>query len=188
MLRTNCEKYGEANPLRRARRAQAGLVLLALPVLLLGAAIVYPVFAQAREKAIQASCLSNTKSISLRLLIYAQDHDGRLPEADRWTDEIMPYAGNKNIFLCPKHSRPGSPQVTCSYAFNRALSGKNIADIKDPAHMILIFESDLGWNGSGDIGRLPAQPRHNRGDNYGFGDGHAQWVARERAETLSWKP
>ena len=48
------------------------------------AAILFPVFAKAREKARQASCVSNVKQIGLGILMYASDYDERLPATYQW--------------------------------------------------------------------------------------------------------
>jgi len=76
------------------------------------AAILFPVFAQAREKARAASCLSNTKQIGLGLMLYVQDYDETYPmniymgfEPGPCTMNtqvgIAPYIKNSNVYQCP---------------------------------------------------------------------------------------
>ncbi len=77
------------------------------------AAILFPVFAQAREKARAISCISNTKQIGLGLIMYSQDYDEQMtpawigyptygfPGVARWMDVIQPYVKNTQIFSCP---------------------------------------------------------------------------------------
>jgi hypothetical protein len=163
----------------------SGLAVVMIPFVAIFAAILFPVFSQARGKAQQANCLSNVRQLSLGVLMFAEDHQGKLPNADRWADEIMPYVHDKNVFRCPVQREK---DAISGYAFNRALSGRNTAEIGNPADMVVIFESDQGWNASGDISALPAEPRHNRGEDYGFVDGHAKWVARDNAASLVWDP
>ncbi|MFH1909652.1 MAG: DUF1559 domain-containing protein [bacterium] len=81
------------------------------------AAILFPVFAKAREKARQASCISNTKQLGLGLLMYAQDYDETFPGRAYgvyphdfatgaticWPGFIMPYIKNVQIFKCPSY-------------------------------------------------------------------------------------
>ncbi len=119
-------------------------------------------------------CLSNTKDLSLALLMYAEDN-GVLPSADAWCDSLSPYLKNPDIFRCPE-----APDADCAYAFNSSLSEAALADITDPASMILLFESDRGWNVQGGPELLPVEARHLRGDNYGFAGGHAAWLHRDR--------
>jgi len=77
------------------------------------AAILFPVFAKAREKARQSSCLSNVKQLALAALSYAQDYDELLPASYRpgggeiyWTGNINPYIKNTQIFRCPSLNIP----------------------------------------------------------------------------------
>lgn len=81
------------------------LVVIALIAIL--AALLFPVFAQAREAARRTTCLSNAKQIGLAVAQYTDDADGVLPPprivAPRlpWTALIQPYVKNWNIFRCP---------------------------------------------------------------------------------------
>ena len=59
-------------------------LLVVIAIIAILAAILFPVFAQAREKARQTSCLSNMKQVGLGLLMYAQDYDENYPRADYW--------------------------------------------------------------------------------------------------------
>jgi len=57
-------------------------LLVVIAIIAILAAILSPVFARAREKARQTSCLSNLKQLGLAFLQYAQDYDGRFPLRD----------------------------------------------------------------------------------------------------------
>src|SRR5688572_21041070 len=59
-------------------------LLVVIAIIAILAAILFPVFAQARDKARQASCLSNLKQVGLGLAMYLQDYDERLPDACWW--------------------------------------------------------------------------------------------------------
>lgn len=96
-------------------RRQSGFTLIELLVVIaiiaILAAILFPVFAQAREKARQASCLSNTKQVGTATLMYVQDYDEQMPLSAyldsgqrvgyHVVDLIFPYAKNANVFQCP---------------------------------------------------------------------------------------
>jgi len=105
------------SPPKRSRTA-SGFTLIELLVVIaiiaILAAILFPVFAQAREKARQTSCLSNTKQIGLGLTMYVQDADEMFPTAYyykdnagqpggyfHWTALIMPYVKNESMYVCP---------------------------------------------------------------------------------------
>lgn len=94
-------------------------LLVVIAIIAILAAILFPVFAQAREKARQTSCLSNCKQIGLGIGMYIQDNDGTVfncpypgPSAGVytptltifWTEAVMPYIKNQQIFTCPSNS------------------------------------------------------------------------------------
>jgi prepilin-type N-terminal cleavage/methylation domain-containing protein/prepilin-type processing-associated H-X9-DG protein len=87
-------------------------LLVVIAIIAILAAILFPVFAQAREKARTISCLSNTKQMDLGVLMYVQDYDESFPIslylADPGTglafsvyDAIFPYTKNNGIVQCP---------------------------------------------------------------------------------------
>lgn len=83
-------------------------LLVVIAIIAILAAILFPVFAQAREKARQIQCLSNTKQIALGIAQYAQDYDELLPvlgvnaqRRGRWHFQIWPYVKNVDVFTCP---------------------------------------------------------------------------------------
>jgi len=102
-------------------------LLVVIAIIAILAAILFPVFARAREKARQSSCLSNTKQLGLAFMMYAQDYDETLiPLANggygvaryNWYTLIQPYIKNTQILICPS-----SKSATISYG----LSFMNIA-------------------------------------------------------------
>src|SRR5919108_973651 len=116
----------------RLRRTGFTLIelLVVIAIIAILAAILFPVFAQAREKARESACLSNVKQLGLALQIYAQDYDETLPNhaADtdnflapkapaNWAKALSPYAKNTQIFSCP--SAPLDPRLkSASPPFN----------------------------------------------------------------------
>ncbi len=97
----------------RPRAFRSGFTLVELLVVIaiisILAAILFPVFARARENARKTSCLSNVKQMGLALTQYVQDYDGAYPMGSysqggvklRWADAIQPYAKSRQLFLCP---------------------------------------------------------------------------------------
>jgi type II secretory pathway pseudopilin PulG len=91
------------------------LVVIALMVLL--SAILFPVFAQAREKARQARCMSHLKQLALGMRLYSEDHDQMLPPAlawqgseellfpTTWASRLLPYLQATGVFLDPSSGR-----------------------------------------------------------------------------------
>ena len=111
------------------RRRRQGFTLIELLVVIaiiaILAAILFPVFAQAREKARQATCSSNQRQMGLAFMMYAQDYDETLPPygdaypatTTYWPTMIQPYTKNQQLHACPSWPLAGK------YQFN----GKPIA-------------------------------------------------------------
>jgi prepilin-type N-terminal cleavage/methylation domain-containing protein len=85
-------------------------LLVVIAIIAILAAILFPVFAKAREKARQASCLSNTRQFGVAILSYAQDYDETLPPAiggatmaSLYTvfDYCQPYLKSTQLEFCP---------------------------------------------------------------------------------------
>ncbi len=95
-------------------------LLVVIAIIAILAAILFPVFARAREKARQASCQSNQKQITLAVLMYVQDYDERFPctpywkcgraqsmVQSRWYGLTQPYVKNHQLYSCPSAPAPG---------------------------------------------------------------------------------
>ena len=85
-------------------------LLVVIAIIAILAAILFPVFARARDKARQASCQSNLKQIGLAMMMYVQDYDEMYPRfyfgsstsrAFSYYDAIAPYTMNEQIQICP---------------------------------------------------------------------------------------
>jgi prepilin-type N-terminal cleavage/methylation domain-containing protein/prepilin-type processing-associated H-X9-DG protein len=95
-------------------------LLVVIAIIAILAAILFPVFAQAREKARSAACLSNAKQIGTAIMMYTQDYDETLPEywddsvgeshnkgtpnpnpLGYWHNHLQPYIKSYQVFLCP---------------------------------------------------------------------------------------
>lgn len=181
-------------------------LLVVIAIIAILAAILFPVFARAREKARQSSCLSNVKQLMTATLMYIQDYDERFPRYagyrapsvvippggyDYWFECIFPYTNNSQIFACPSRrnsnvrsggeyaQHPDFPSGV-GYGWNTYLSSDALADIKKPTQLGVIAD------GVNNYWRLQCPPdtnhymwswnRHNDGSNIGFADGHAKWI------------
>jgi prepilin-type N-terminal cleavage/methylation domain-containing protein/prepilin-type processing-associated H-X9-DG protein len=99
-------------------------LLVVIAIIAILAAILFPVFAQAREKARQTSCLSNERQIGLAALQYCQDYDEtnvllyytkNSPSSPHWMDFLYPYIKSEAVFTCP--SRTGDPGGYSRYVY-----------------------------------------------------------------------
>jgi prepilin-type N-terminal cleavage/methylation domain-containing protein len=139
---------------RGTRCRQRGFTLIELLVVIaiiaILAAILFPVFARARENARRSSCLSNTKQIGIGIMQYTQDYDERLPiggfggssdVGDRWREHVQPYIKSTQVFFCPSSPESGRE----AYGINTNLVGwdwaRSIAEIPDAAGTSLVAEA-----------------------------------------------
>jgi prepilin-type N-terminal cleavage/methylation domain-containing protein/prepilin-type processing-associated H-X9-DG protein len=118
-------------------------LLVVIAILAILAAILFPVFAQARGKARQATCASNQRQLATAILMYAQDYDERFPKTQSGAIFItaQPYMKNKQLWICPS----GSGQ----YAVSDVAVGGTSA-ILDIAETGIVWNSDVlgGFSGS----------------------------------------
>lgn len=120
-------------------------LLVVIAIIAILAAILFPVFAKAREKARQASCLSNVKQIGLACRQYMQDYDETCPlwgrysyqywnaaaPADYWSLRglLAPYCKNDQIFVCPSAANNATYPYAYSYHVNaEALCNAGLSD------------------------------------------------------------
>jgi len=122
-------------------------LLVVIAIIAILAAILFPVFAKAREKARQASCQSNLKQLALSAIMYRTDYDernlqyyrgpGNPNPVDDWVNgqpvpssvnryswgvQIMPYIKNVQVFVCPSQPAPMTRSTCASHAPFRWMS------------------------------------------------------------------
>jgi prepilin-type N-terminal cleavage/methylation domain-containing protein/prepilin-type processing-associated H-X9-DG protein len=137
-------------------------LLVVIAIIAILAAILFPVFAKAREKARQISCLSNEKQLGLAFIQYSQDYDEQLPYCfygvpQGWAGHIYPYVKSTGVYKCPDDST--APYVSAgndtavpeSYAMNQDLTpgtysvypfgpSYSLGHFANPASIVLIYE------------------------------------------------
>jgi prepilin-type processing-associated H-X9-DG protein len=140
-------------------------LLVVIAIIAILAAILFPVFARAREKARQTACLSNFKQIGNALMMYTQDYDETLPTHSigsgdwivafynepqsygltppriSWMYAIQPYLKNTQIYQCPDAvDNTGAAAPTAlsraSYYGNGVVFGRPVAEVPNPASII----------------------------------------------------
>lgn len=184
-------------------------LLVVIAIIAILAAILFPVFAKAREKARQASCLSNLKQIGLATMSYTTDYDEMLPGDNNGANcnaalrtgglaphTIMPYVKNTQVFLCPSRRTPpgfcGNAAAWCLAALPRSSYAKRcalpleLALMKRPAEMFLWGDSAGGnyWRPITNWNNACDTgylDLHNEGINIAYADGHAKWMKASKA-------
>ena len=169
---------------RRARSAFTLIELLVvIAIIAILAAILFPVFARARENARRSSCQSNLKQIGLGVMQYTQDYDEKFPLPSDfglgmrtmiWDASIQPYIKSVQVLQCPSESNPQKgvwePGFS-DYAYNKVLTryvsaaggaydtGKSLAELEVSASSIMLSESSMrdAW--------VNLQPRYVGPDN-----------------------
>ncbi|MEA3400184.1 MAG: DUF1559 domain-containing protein [Armatimonadota bacterium] len=194
-------------------------LLVVIAIIAILAAILFPVFARAREKARQTACLNNVKQISLAFMMYANDYDEFLPPLNNgnasgtywWMDLTEPYMKNRDILACP--SAPRKPYAYGAMFATLALdrwswnpgASASLAEIDKPAEAVMLSECEreghpeynmvwiyplgrytLGFSSAFPNNGIPRPGRHNGGNNVGFCDGHAKWIADQTMFDPDW--
>jgi prepilin-type N-terminal cleavage/methylation domain-containing protein/prepilin-type processing-associated H-X9-DG protein len=173
-------------------------LLVVIAIIAILAAILFPVFAQAREKGRAITCASNLRNLTTAMLMYVQDYDERLPPAvtptaakpffAAWHDLIDPYAKNKQVWICPSSSIPpadadGTPTSHFGYnAFYLAnlrpdfsnigttAAGVTLGAVAEPAGTVLLVDARASkeQNRCGPDGKYLLPPSQGPVDCWGW--------------------
>jgi prepilin-type N-terminal cleavage/methylation domain-containing protein/prepilin-type processing-associated H-X9-DG protein len=191
-------------------------LLVVIAIIAILAAILFPVFAKAREKARQSSCLSNSKQLALAMLQYAQDYD------ERWvlwfhygggatlypfSQLLLPYMKSEQIWVCPSRAS-GATAATTVYgtgqhyglACSLCRAGRGSAPVmcdqtfasmgafQSPATSVMFAECTSWRSGPSGTGAGYEIFPHNEGRNLALIDGHCKWymVNQDKQGTLIW--
>ena len=174
-------------------------LLVVIAIIAILAAILFPVFAKAREKARQTSCLSNTKQLALACMMYVQDYDEKFPYYNYdwlvssgnysgpygWHYSLEPYMKNSQILDCPSCEGANNYAVSavdsdCICGTYRAgvwnTESASLGEIDYPAQVVVYWEEGrhldyVDFQNKFYFGGI----NHNGGMNFAFCDGHAKW-------------
>lgn len=164
-------REGENRTRTHSKRQGKGFTLIELLVVIaiiaILAAILFPVFARARENARRTSCLSNLKQIGLGFMMYTQDYDEKYPQSFAynpqvpangswggspgayywfWQNMIYPYVKSNQLFVCPN----GDTSATTPYYANYGVNGNvirkstgpiSMAEISSPSTVYMVMDA-----------------------------------------------
>ncbi|MEI6520403.1 MAG: prepilin-type N-terminal cleavage/methylation domain-containing protein [bacterium] len=165
-------------------------LLVVIAIIAILASIMFPVFAKAKEKASQSTCISNLKQMATASAMYVQDNK-RYPDSATWVTDMGGYMNNnKKMFSCP--TDPNADGYV-SYNYDGLLNG---ADGKGITSESVLNASEVGLlidgvsrkypnglviNGGDFSGKVDA--RHDNGYTISYVDGHAAFTAKKKAIT-----
>ncbi len=172
-------------------------LLVVIAIIAILAAILFPVFAKAREKARTTACLSNLKQLGLGLHMYIQDYDESFPGrcvsstypdctgTNYWYQVIDPYLKSTQLLVCPSRRTAAVGYGYNTYAVadpaTILATGSSLAAVKDPSTLLLLADtttaptayrpSDYDWA----TWSTYYPTIHSDGFNVVHVDGHAKW-------------
>lgn len=159
------------------------LTVLAIVMILLS--LLMPALLSARRSAIASKCLSNVKQLMAATIMYANDYQ-KYPDIvpgdpdqpfsgsggnGRLVSLLRPYATSPELFLCPANVTeifgPNAEGLGTSYKYNEAIKFANVNAENIYASWAVVYIDNKDW-----------EPRHNKGANLAFLDGHVKWYPK----------
>jgi len=144
-------------------------LLVVIAIIAVLAAILFPVFATAREKARMTSCMNNQRQIATALMIFAQDNGSKFPTSSTvWTGLGL----TGKIFKCPSYKGTS----TSNYGYSYGISGLSLGDVKTPTTTIMLGDVKIpnSKNDNNLYTPYDLDPRHNSTNAFivACADGH----------------
>jgi prepilin-type processing-associated H-X9-DG protein len=149
--------------------------------------ITMPALAKTRQIAFRMVCAQNLSALGNAMHIYANDYNDMFPTTSKWCDLLVEYQNvSKQTFACPAaltKYRSVRSIDQCNYAMN-----KNVEKLgtNAPPDMVLLFETQPGWNQAGGPEILTTANHQGEGCNILFVDGHIEFVRTAGLKNLRW--
>ena len=133
-------------------------LLVVIAIIAILAAILFPVFARARESARKTQCLSNMKQLGNAIMMYTNDYDEYFPELasggcwgragianSLWTRQIFPYVKNKGVYLCPSARTPQGESPRMGTRFDASVAVPEDTEV-DPRNFCPGLPDNQRWH------------------------------------------
>jgi prepilin-type N-terminal cleavage/methylation domain-containing protein/prepilin-type processing-associated H-X9-DG protein len=198
---------------KKGRRNTLGFTLIELLVVIaiiaILAAILFPVFAQAREAARKTSCGSNLRQLGTAMAMYRQDYDSRfamagwnsnaggvLDTGNDWQNAIFPYIKNKQAYWCPsstdihdlRNEARDWNRTATDYLMNNNINGGRAGALESklaaPADCAMLIEGHSDWGG--DAGPCYAAGSATPQTNNFWCNEYSTWGAQSKLITGAW--
>jgi len=134
-------------------------LLVVIAIIAILAAILFPVFAKARDRAMMTTCINNNKQLGTAFQMYMGDTDGKMPywidlSGTTWDISIYNYVKAKKVYTCPSNKSTQARQATeanpiRSYSYPQNINGMNITQFKMPSKTVVLFEKGIYVIGTG---------------------------------------
>jgi len=129
----------------------------------------------------QVLCHINLHSFGVAMLIYASDYNDQYPAADKWCDLLLQHTEiSEKQFVCRAALKKGDKGPS-HYAMNPN------CEPNSPPDMVLLFETEGGWNQYGGPEIMTFENHEGKGCNILFNDGSVKFVMPEEVSELKWK-
>jgi prepilin-type N-terminal cleavage/methylation domain-containing protein/prepilin-type processing-associated H-X9-DG protein len=177
-------------------------LLVVIAIIAILAAILFPVFARARENARRTSCQNNMKQIALGAKQYIGDYDETYPatgtassttDTSGWSVVLQPYIKSIQVLQCP--SEPTAPGGATAYngaytdyAYNSNVAGQNESSFSFVSNTVLAQDGNSGasnQNANSEVLNTAALARHLEGNDFAFVDGHVKWLKPGKVVTTA---
>jgi prepilin-type N-terminal cleavage/methylation domain-containing protein/prepilin-type processing-associated H-X9-DG protein len=174
-------------------------LLVVIAIIAILAAILFPVFAKAREKARTNTCMNNQRQIAVAFTMYAQDNNQKLPVAKEWATLLNAnYQIGDKVLDCPTATHTGTlTQPDYMYVAGSFLSGMALGDIKEPSAAPILTDQKspsgtpyINDKDANDISIAVSSTdaRHNNAAVFAFVDGHVQIVPKQKLNGALYVP
>ncbi|MHC5061620.1 MAG: DUF4190 domain-containing protein [Planctomycetota bacterium] len=165
-------------------RAKTSVVISSILIL---AAFIMPQCGRAKPLEPRYECKTNVNMLGVAIMSYAYSSNGNghiTMEAEKWCDFLITRVNiEPNFFKCRASD---AIRGESSYTLNKNVAGITLDEI--PNDVVLIFESEPGWNQVGGPELLTTKHHQGEGCNILFADGHSEFVKTEALGTLRWEP
>lgn len=176
-------------------------LLVVIAIIAILAAILFPVFARAKDKARQIKCISNLKQIQMATMMYTSDHDGMMPlhniysldvsgaliDRALWPEQMYNYISDPDVLTCPSDKR----NLKFGYAVNSRIFYRHVSYVRVPTKCVMYWDYQRTETSPVADEFFPPEPtwcwnsphdtfiQHNEGLNMVFADGHVKWFDGE---------